>query len=61
MVPIFTKFFYPVLKFLENGTVQNLNLLCNMFQTIFIYQMKIVRKRLKVDVPPKYMTGPNGL
>lgn len=24
MVPIFTKFFYPVLKFLENGTVQNL-------------------------------------
>lgn len=24
MVPIFTKFFYPVLKFLENGTPQNL-------------------------------------
>ncbi|WP_353958290.1 winged helix-turn-helix domain-containing protein, partial [Muribaculum intestinale] len=24
MVPIFTKFFYPVLKFLESGTVQNL-------------------------------------
>lgn len=24
MVPIFTKFFYPVLKFLEDGTVQNL-------------------------------------